>query len=258
MNRTKIEWVVNPDGTQGYTWNVVTGCERGCHYCYARRIAQRLKGRFGYPEDNPFAPTFHADKLRVPLKIKKPSTFFVVSMGDLFGERVPSHWVRAVLSVMWDCPQHTFVLLTKNPLGYHDFDAYIPLNAWLGVSVEHEETANRIEQLKLVETDCKKFVSFEPLLGMVHNAEERLAGVDWVIVGTQTFPNKEATLKAKIENFCFVKHVAFPALLLEIPVFYKNSLFIDEDEVRYAKEAGRREIPWRLKDETALIKKIRS
>jgi protein gp37 len=207
-------------------------------------MAQRLKGRFGYPLDDPFKPTFHADRLSEPLKNKKPSTIFVVSMGDLFGERVPSHWIQTVLGVMWDCPQHTFVLLTKNPLGYHDFDVTIPLNAWIGVSVEDDKTSNRIEQLKLVETDCKKFVSFEPLLGMVHDAKEKLTGIDWVIVGTQTFPSKEATLKAKIENFCFVKPVVFPAMVLEIPVFYKNSLLIGEGEIEYAAKSGCREIPW--------------
>ena len=30
MNRTKIEWA-------DYTWNPVTGCLRGCPYCYAKK-----------------------------------------------------------------------------------------------------------------------------------------------------------------------------------------------------------------------------
>ncbi|KKK91159.1 hypothetical protein LCGC14_2715740, partial [marine sediment metagenome] len=47
MNKTKIEWVKNPDGTQGYTWNPITGCLNGCDYCYARRLANtRLKERY--------------------------------------------------------------------------------------------------------------------------------------------------------------------------------------------------------------------
>ena len=39
MNKTQIEWVRNPDGTQGYTWNPITGCLNGCEYCYARKLA---------------------------------------------------------------------------------------------------------------------------------------------------------------------------------------------------------------------------
>lgn len=45
---TKIEWVKNADGTQGETWNIVTGCSPtspGCLNCYAARMAKRLAGR---------------------------------------------------------------------------------------------------------------------------------------------------------------------------------------------------------------------
>ena len=52
---TKIEWCEE-------SWNPITGCSpvsEGCEHCYARRIAQRLKGRYGYPQDDPFKVTFH-------------------------------------------------------------------------------------------------------------------------------------------------------------------------------------------------------
>lgn len=35
LRQTKIEWAT-------HTWNPVSGCKRGCDYCYARRIAQRF------------------------------------------------------------------------------------------------------------------------------------------------------------------------------------------------------------------------
>ena len=38
MEKTKIEWCDS-------TWNPVTGCNHGCEYCYARRIAERFRGR---------------------------------------------------------------------------------------------------------------------------------------------------------------------------------------------------------------------
>ncbi len=47
MNITKIEWT-------DYSWNPITGCNKGCAYCYAKKIALRLKGRSGYDKDNPF------------------------------------------------------------------------------------------------------------------------------------------------------------------------------------------------------------
>jgi protein gp37 len=52
---TKIEWVKNPDGSQGYTWNPITGClnhvnglcKGGGFPCYAYKLANgRLKGRY--------------------------------------------------------------------------------------------------------------------------------------------------------------------------------------------------------------------
>lgn len=55
MNKTKIKWVKNPDGSQGYTWNPITGClnhdnglcKGGGFPCYAYRLANgRLKQRY--------------------------------------------------------------------------------------------------------------------------------------------------------------------------------------------------------------------
>jgi len=83
---TKIEWADE-------TWNPVTGCtpvSEGCKNCYARRMANRMRGRFGYPEDDPFRPaTIHEDKLSQPLKWKEPRRIFVCSMGDLFRRSDP-------------------------------------------------------------------------------------------------------------------------------------------------------------------------
>ena len=45
LNRTNIEWVINSDGSRGFTWNVVTGCLHGCSYCYARKIAKRFAAK---------------------------------------------------------------------------------------------------------------------------------------------------------------------------------------------------------------------
>ncbi len=87
MNRTKIETVLNPDGTPGYTWNPITGCLNGCEYCYARKLANtRLKekylaNKYGVAaneksqseyydnRNDPFYPRFWPEKLE---QIKRP------------------------------------------------------------------------------------------------------------------------------------------------------------------------------------------
>lgn len=109
MAVTKIEWA-------SHVWNPVTGCDyvsEGCKNCYAERMAYRLKGRCGYPADEPFRVTLHPDRLEQPLKWRKPRKVFVCSMGDLFHEDVPSDFTEVMFGIMSLCPQHTFIVLTK-------------------------------------------------------------------------------------------------------------------------------------------------
>jgi len=131
MNHTNIEWVKNPDGTQGYTWNPITGCLNGCPYCYARKLANgRLKQRYlanksfctatpqgyeGYPNLDPFYPRFWEERLKKPYNPIMPVGVFVCDMGELFGDWVPRKWQEKIFEVIKDRPQHRFYLLTKQP-----------------------------------------------------------------------------------------------------------------------------------------------
>ena len=111
MAKTKIEWA-------DAVWNPITGCSpvsEGCHNCYAKRMANRLRGWCGYPKDEPYKVTFHPDRLDQPLKWKKPRRIFVCSMGDLFHEGVKFNWVHEVWDIMKACPHHVFIVLTKRP-----------------------------------------------------------------------------------------------------------------------------------------------
>ena len=170
VNTTPISWTEK-------TWNPISGCtpiSEGCANCYAKRMAQRLRGRCGYPEDDPFRVTFHPDRLEQPLKLKKPSRIFVCSMGDLFHDDVDCSIVD-IFDVMSATPQHTYMLLTKRPERMRSlFRLNGPLlgseplpNVWLGVTAENQARADERIPILLQIPAAVRFVSVEPMLGPV-------------------------------------------------------------------------------------------
>jgi protein gp37 len=175
---TRIEWTEE-------TWNPITGCSpvsEGCQNCYARRMAYRLRGRFGYPKNDPFAVTLHHDRLGEPFRWRKPRMIFVCSMGDLMHEKVSDRSIQMVIHVMVENPRHTFQVLTKRPARLLKF-AW-PSNCCVGVTVELPKYLDRIDVLRQVKAPIR-FVSFEPLLADMGNILD-LRGIGWVIVGAET------------------------------------------------------------------------
>lgn len=207
---SKIEWTEK-------TWNPIVGCSivsPGCTNCYAMRMARRLEfmdvphyvdttkvvnGNAAWTGNVMLAPE-HI--LIEPLRRKKPTMYFVNSMGDLFHEDVPDEWISKVVAVMAICPQHTFQVLTKRSKRLREYVGSVtghsiqhawadisseysgdrdeaiakasidgialPLpNVWLGVSAERQQEADeRIPDL-LATPAAIRFVSAEPLLGPI-------------------------------------------------------------------------------------------
>jgi len=217
---TKIEWTHRPNMV-GVTWNPITGCtpiSEGCKHCYAQRMATRLAGRFGYPEDDPFAVTLHPDRLEEPLNWKRPRTVFVCSMGDLFHEDVPWDEIGFVFHEMTRSPQHTYILLTKRPHNMYEFLKWFRYQTgtekeppaphiWGLVTAENQERANERIPWLLKCPFAVRGVSIEPMLGPVdilpylpyetdsggfspqgYPIDATVPGLDWVIVGPETGP----------------------------------------------------------------------
>lgn len=220
---TGIEWTER-------TWNPVVGCSivsSGCTNCYAMRMAARLEKmlkperRGGALLPNHYSALTKPSKagsvwtgrvniapertLTEPLRRRKPTTYFVNSMGDLFHESVPDEWIDRVFAVMALCPQHIFQVLTKRADRMRDYltemgehyagrrDGYMdrwtspagefsgspcaasavedsgwPLpNVHIGVSTENQAAVDvRVPEL-LATPAAVRFVSAEPLLGPV-------------------------------------------------------------------------------------------
>ena len=241
MQKTKIAWTE-------CTWNPVVGCTKvspGCDNCCAERMAKRLAymGKPAYQkvveiESGDIGDEFgtgrgdimchgwngttHCDEsaLDKPLKRKKPTMYFVCSMGDLFHPSVPFEFIYKVWEMAAKCGGrelgHIFQFLTKRPerlleytqwlAGHDDISiAEWPRNCWLGVTAENQEMADKRIPILLQIPVAVRFVSIEPMLGEIDIAHALTAEhwytetstspdysirrhLDWVICGGESGP----------------------------------------------------------------------
>ncbi len=172
MGKTKIEWAT-------HVWNPISGCtpvSEGCENCYARRMAYRLRGRCGYPQDEPFKVTLHEERILEPYYWHKPRRIFVCSMSDLFHPEIPDEFIYRVLLTMQQNPRHTFFLLSKRPeriLRWNNLQKpwnseEWPQNIWVGVTAENQKRADERIPILLQIPAAVRFVSCEPLLGHIN------------------------------------------------------------------------------------------
>ncbi len=207
MAKTRIEWC-------NYSINPVKGlcpvdCKdnQGKSYCYARRMYKRFK----WDETIRFQP---GEFLCLPFK---PSRVFIGSTMELFGDWVKPEWLGLIFDAVKVRPRHTFIFLTKNPIGLIPWSPF-PDNCWVGVSVTNQaQYDNAMNYLGSIEA-ALIFISFEPLLSRV--VVDRDAGQRWYIIGQQT-PIKASTEPkvAWIQEILVAAHNAG-----NIPVFIKNNL----------------------------------
>ena len=238
MADTRIEWAHK-------VWNPITGCSpvsEGCQNCYARRMANRLRGRCGYPKENPFKVTLHPERLDEPLKWRKPRKVFVCSMSDLFHPDAPFDYITQVFDVMcswrWpnkeaerigdesllEDPGHTYMVLTKRPERVQDWLQWLfeywpgdsPVNVnlsaeghfgrhiWFGVTAENQQRADERIPILLQIPATVRFVSVEPMLGPVDLTNFIIGPnrLDWVICGSETGPNRREACIEWIGDLC--------------------------------------------------------
>ena len=116
---------------------------------------------------------FLHERLAIPKRVKKPTVLAV--WMDLFHPDVSPLAIVLTLRMMDDCPQHTFLVLTKRPeVALEHFtknsmfvNRPLPKNLWMGVTAENQEQADKRIPILLEIPAAVRFVSVEPMLGPV-------------------------------------------------------------------------------------------
>lgn len=172
-------------------WQLIDGCtpcSPGCDHCWSAGMTHRIGAKvtrhvFESHIPSPFTNPdrkfngkikLHWDRLSIPLKRRKPTVFSC--WNDLFHEAVPVNFLEESLAVMTNCPQHTFLVLTKRAqrlnlmtsdrLRVSRTDTWPIKNLWLGITVCNQQEMEA-KGKDFFSVPGNKFLSLEPLLSKV-------------------------------------------------------------------------------------------
>lgn len=213
MTRTRIEGVVNADGSQGYALNHFVGCEGGCPcwyipYCWARKCLARANfSSSSCILCRRFTPHYHPERLGDFKKLKGANTVAVGWMGDIwaYSGLTDPLWLDMMhpLIVASHMGRNTLLFLTQNPRGYLDAEkAYcFGPEAWLGVTVTSQADVDRIGPDFAAVDHPNKFVSYEPMLGEITDWG-KMGRFGWLYMGALT-DGRGRNVPLKIENCKF-------------------------------------------------------
>lgn len=221
-----IEWAQ-------WSWNPVTGCEHNCPYCYARDIASRFY-------EQKFAASIHPYRINIPQHENVPEealtdvsykNVFTCSMADLFGRWVPIEWIEWVMDSARRSPQWNFLFLTKFPQRIVELGE-LPVNAWMGTSVDCQDRVANAEKAFAKMTGGTKWLSIEPMLTPLKFKQLDL--FDWVVIGGAS---ESTQSPAWIPPMDWLVDLHKQARDAGCKIYYKTNLFLP-NELRI------KEFPW--------------
>lgn len=236
---SKIEWT---DHTANLWWGC-TNVHEGCDNCYAERWAHRYS--VGWGNDTPRKMLRKSLTQFLSLQAKAEAAgeihrVFVGSMMDIFERDMPmvNHEGNPAIDssdgspirtmalrdqffneVVPSSPNLLFLLLTKRP---SNINKMIPIswvinppkNVMFGASVVNPKTAMDVHR-HLSRVNGRRFYSVEPQLSFI-NFQNHLDGIDWVIQGGESGPNKRPF------NPDWARHTRDVCHKQGIPYFFKQ------------------------------------
>ena len=136
-----------------------------------------------------FTPLFHEERLEAPAHTIVPGEaetdarlgrVFVCSMGDLYGKWVPREWIEKIHASCIANPQWQYLMLTKFPQRYLEFEA--PPTAWFGTSVDRQHRVKIAETaFRQITNVAVRWLSLEPMLEELKFSD--LSMFDWTVIG---------------------------------------------------------------------------
>ena len=232
-------------------WKLTEGCSKvspGCDNCWSEAETAL---RADHPNDMVACRAFDVlaldgkhfngrvtmreDNLDLPLRIKKPTVFAI--WNDLFHKGVTDDFIEEAYTIMLECRQHVFLVLTKRAdrlserfrIGECPGVPYAngiilnqwPEHIWHGVTVEDQRRADeRIPHLLRV--PGQRFLSIEPMLGPVdlnqnwNNGYSYNGMINVVLLGGESGKN------ARPMHTDWARSVRDQCAVVGVPFFFKQ------------------------------------
>ncbi len=109
-----------------HTYSPVRGkCKHDCSYCYMKRF--------------PLSDA-HIDEKDLKTKLGEGNFIFVGHTIDLFADDIPLEWIEKVLVHLREYPKNKYLLQSKNPKRFLDFEDKYPSKIVFGTTIETNRT----------------------------------------------------------------------------------------------------------------------
>ena len=200
------------------TWNPYVGCLYECYRggCWARQLALNKLNHLPRYSDG-FKPKIVESELT---KRFRPDEFVAVSlMGDI--SFATKEEILLILDRIKQFPQTNFLIQSKNPKRFQDWEVTFPLNVYLGTTIETNRgykltkapfPIDRYEAIAQF-NHPNKFISIEPICNFdlsILMEWIRAINPEIIEVGADNYSNhlpeppwwKVITLLAKVRDFC--------------------------------------------------------
>lgn len=246
-------------GYQTRTWNPFVGCDHGEKFgclpkCWAAGMVNLHGGEWGTGRG--FRPRLIEKWLRKPLSWKRPQVVAMGFLGDI-ACLTSSYDLANIFNVMRATPQHTYLLLTKDPARLAGrFAGQLSQNIIMGLTVRNQEECDaKIPDLFRIKAE-RYWLSVEPMLGPVDIGYVVNAGepwVDWVVVGCESgrgarwghgiHHDTEGVVGWSRSLVSQCRAAGVPCFVKQLPVFKDGAWRVSSDPADFPEDLRVRETP---------------